>query len=58
MQLKKLPCSSDFEAGAERLHDLLDGKIRLPDKVGVLIVGLFGALIPYGLLLLWYRGTI
>ena len=58
MQIVKPPCSKDFRQGADQLHRILDGKIVLPDALCVFLVGVIGALAPFGLLLLWCRGTL
>lgn len=57
MQLRSLR-TDDIRKGADRLHDLLDGKVVLPDKLWVVIVGLTGALLPTGLLMLLHRGLL
>lgn len=49
----------DFRAGADRLHELLDGKIMVcvPEKAKVILVGVLSALIPLGLMLLIHVKT-
>ena len=45
-QIRK--CSSkDIRAGADKLHEILDGRIFIPDWVGVLLVGVIGAAVPF-----------
>ena len=45
-----IPCSKDFREGADRLHEKLDGKIVIPDKLAVFLVGVLSALIPFAIL--------
>ena len=49
---------SDIRKGADKLHSLLDGRLCLSDKVWVVVVGLTGALLPTGLLMLLHRGLL
>lgn len=42
---------SDLRAGADKLHELLDGKVHIPDKVGIVLMGTLGALVPIALLM-------
>ena len=48
--LKKV-CLEDIERGADKLHDLLDGRIDIPEKVAVALVGIGSATIP--ILMIW-----
>jgi hypothetical protein len=34
-----------------KLHELLDGKVHIPDKVGIVLMGMLGALVPIALLM-------
>lgn len=45
-----IPCSKDFREGADKLHDRLDGKFVLPDKLAVFLLGAASALIPFAIL--------
>ena len=36
----------DIRRGADKLHELLDGRIIIPDWLGLLIVGVGSAIIP------------
>ena len=51
-QIIQAPTYEDFRAGAEKLHDLLDGKFVIPDAIGVLLVGVLSAVAPVGILIL------
>lgn len=42
---------SDLRTGADKLHELLDGKVHIPDKVGIVLMGTLGALVPIVLLM-------
>lgn len=48
----------DIRHGADKLHDRFDGRVVIPEKLCVLIVGLTGALLPMGLLMLIHRGLL
>lgn len=37
----------DIRTGADRLHDALDGKIVLPDRLAVFLAGVIGAAVPF-----------
>ena len=53
-QLDRLPCRKDFRQGADRIHELLEGKVVMPDFLGVVVVGVVGAIVPLWLLIkLW-----
>ena len=45
-------CLEDVRQGADRLHELLDGKFVIPDALGVALVGVLGALLPIAVLIL------
>lgn len=49
---------SDIRQGADKLHELFDGKIRVPDKVGVVLFGVLGAVIPIAMLMWLYKGDL
>ena len=42
----------DVRSGADRLHELLDGRIHLPDWLMVILVGVLGAILPVWILLM------
>lgn len=46
----------DLEAGADKLHDFLDGRIVIPEKLAVVLVGIGSAVIPILLLWLIWKG--
>ncbi len=48
----------DIERGADKLHDLLDGRIEIPEKLAVALVGIGAAVIPTLILWLIWRGTV
>lgn len=48
---------SDMRKGADRLHDILDGRIVLPEKLAVAAVGVLSATVPMGMLWLLYGVT-
>ena len=39
---------------ADRLHDILDGRIVLPEKLAVVMVGVLSAAVPIGMLWMLY----
>ena len=45
MQIGRIS-KADLRQGADRLHDLLDGRIVLPERLAVLLVGIGSAVIP------------
>ena len=47
----KRVCLEDIERGADKLHDLLDGRIEIPEKLAVALVGIGSAIIP--ILMIW-----
>lgn len=49
-------CRSDIRMGADKLHELLDGRVIIPDWLGVLLVGVGGALLPPLILFLITKG--
>lgn len=51
-------CLEDIERGADKLHDLLDGRIVIPERVAIALVGIGSAVIPPLILWLIWRGTI
>ena len=51
MRLMRLSFS-DIRQGADKLHELFDGKIRVPDKLGVVIVGVLGAALPIAMIMI------
>ena len=56
MRVAKLT-SEDIRRGADRLHELLDGRIYIPDKVAVAIAGIGSAVVPVlALWLIWKGG--
>lgn len=57
MQRLGFPCSSDLRRGADKLHEKLDGRILMPDWLGVLLVGIASAGIPMALIWLLYKGV-
>lgn len=57
MRLMRLSFS-DMRQGADKLHELLDGKFRVPDKVGVVLFGVLGAVIPIAMLMWLYKGDL
>ena len=40
-------CRSDLRQGADRLHDVLDGRIEIPERIAVVMLGIGSALIPF-----------
>ena len=46
--------AEDMRQAADRLHDLLDGRIVLPEKLAVVMVGVLSAAVPLGMLWLLY----
>lgn len=51
MRLMRLSFS-DIRQGADKLHELLDGKVTVPDKLGVVIVGVLGAVLPIAMIMI------
>lgn len=47
----------DIERGADKLHDLLDGRIDIPEKLAVALVGIGSAVLPTLILWLIWRGA-
>lgn len=47
---------ADLRQGADRLHDLLDGRIYIPDKLAVVLVGIGSAVLPALLIWLIWKG--
>lgn len=41
----------DFRKGADRLHELLDGKVCVSEKIAVLLVGFLSAVVPSGIMI-------
>ena len=53
----KRVCLEDIERGADKLHDLLDGRIDIPEKLAVALVGIGSAVLPTLILWLIWRGA-
>ena len=45
---------TDIEKLTERIHAKLDGKIMVPERLAVFLVGTLSAVVPIGLMLLWW----
>ena len=54
----KRVCLEDIEQGADKLHDLLDGHIDLPERLAVALVGIGSAVIPPLVVWLIWKGTL
>ena len=52
---------ADFRHGADKLHERLDGRVRVPEKLAVALVGSLSAIVPLAIALLLFAskgGTI
>ena len=58
LELIKPPTAEDFRKGADRLHEIFDGKIVLPDKLCVVVISVAAAVAPYLIGFLLYGWTI
>ena len=48
----------DVRRGADKLHELLDGRIVILDALGVALVGVLGGVLPPLIIWLLWRGTV
>lgn len=55
MQIRSFS-KEDMRNGAERLHEKLDGRIEIPEKLAIALVGIGSAVIPVLLIWLIWKG--
>lgn len=49
--------SEEIRIGADKIHEALDGKLFIPDWLGLLLVGVIGGVLPF--VIGWiYKGSI